>query len=523
MSESSDAEWDDAPTTAAQYLSLCPGTKGQHPMGVRSLQKCLRVKTREVSEIIEETVDFMRGDKDITAGALTDRNDNKWREAKILISEYLRRESSWAKDELLGWGNKVIPNEAIQAMILRITTDARMSLREENNLLVEHTGSPTKPHFGQAPNPISPTKRGRSTLTASPSRYATISPARSFARSPARSIGSGVTSRIGRLEVGDHLPVLHKAPTLRSTNVRFLNGNDELAREVTFRSLCIDGAWEPRSKLITSQHISWDKFRAAAAESLNFDQSEVIAFHGDDKISNAHELEAAVNDHCNGIRTGDAFEVAVTKRNQSARLKLPLTAILTAPLEKTAGSTPVDSGSRLVGHGKEDWPTEPSDDSEDDIRLPGRRGRRGPGGSIDKEVEVGGAGPAPPGPSPTTPKKPSRATRTSRSRTLSPGPSLTTPKKPSRATGTLRSPTLSPGEKDDPPLPPILEGALPDVEDDTGIPEDVDEEEDMATQLLEYATNLINNSNAGLAAALVDEKYWQAAADTFNVPLKRLL
>ncbi|KAI8930721.1 hypothetical protein NX059_012330 [Plenodomus lindquistii] len=133
-----------------------------------------------------------------------------------------------------------------------------------------------------------------------------------------------------------------------------------------------------------------------------------------------------------------------------------------------------------------------------------------------------GAGPAPPGPSPTTPKKPSRGTRTLRSPTLSPGPSPTTPKKPSRGTRTLRSPTLSPGKKDDPPLPPIPEGTLPDVEDDAGIPEDVDEQENIAAQLLEYSTDLLSRSNAGLAAAPVNEKYWRAVADTFGVLIKPL-
>ncbi|KAI8930727.1 hypothetical protein NX059_012335 [Plenodomus lindquistii] len=312
-------------------------------------------------------------------------------------------------------------------------------------------------------------------------------------------MGSGVTSRIGRLEVDDHLPVLHKAPTLRSTNVRLTDGNDELIQEVTFRALCVDGAWEPRTSLITSQHISWDKFRAVAAKALNLEPSEVLAFHGNDKISNAHELEAAVNDHCNGLRRSDAFEVSITKLQRSTRPKLHPTAIPTTSPGKSADLTPVDSGSRLAGHGKGDEPHDHSDESEDDVRPAYRRGQVRVDGGSNKKVGVGGAGPAPPGPSPTTPKKPSRATRT------------------------LRSPTLSPGKKDDPPLPPILEGTLPDVEDDTGIPEDVDEEEDIAAQLLEYATNLLNNSNAGLAAALVDEKYWRAAADMFDVPLKRLL
>ncbi|KAI8940002.1 hypothetical protein NX059_003725 [Plenodomus lindquistii] len=176
----------------------------------------------------------------------------------------------------------------------------------------------------------------------------------------------------------------------------------------------------------------------------------------------------------------------------------PFTTPIALP-RKITNPIPADLGSSLPGRVREDRPTEPSDDSKDDIRPPGRRGRRGPGGSINKKVEVGGAGPAPRDPSPTTPKVPPRR------------------KSPSR------SPTLPPREADDPPPPLIAERTLPDVEEDGDIADTNDKEGDIEAQLLEYTTRLLNDSNAGLAAALVNEKYWQAAADTFNVPLKRLL
>ena len=280
-------DFPDAPTTTEGYLALCTGTgksQGHQQMYTKHLLQCYRVTEDQLKAIIREAVEFIASEQELLRGAQSNGNGPAWKTTKAALMRWLARDSSWNTDKLFGESNKTVPDVVKKEAMLRIAQDTREEIKINGGaygidppIKLEYTNDDI--FFG-----------------------------RSAAASPARSAASVAASQMRHLDVSDVKPAI---PNIRSSNISFIEADGTPIKRVTMKKALHPNSFTDRSKMMTSMDVCYLQLRAATAAAANIDEADVLLSSNGDKISNQHELEAAVNDFANGIRQSNNFDVVV--------------------------------------------------------------------------------------------------------------------------------------------------------------------------------------------------------------------